>query len=117
MDRAIGCGPIGRGFESLRARIYFFSSFDFSDFVLSHICILPLNKNEPTITVTRPTTTNIIPLPMAPNFDNTGIYEVFIKNFCEIIMYTRKDVAIWIAILGGGIGFFLFYGIAVDLMR
>ena len=52
-----------------------------------------------------------------PNFDNTCIYEVFIKNFCEIIMYTRKDVAIWIAILGGGIGFFLFYGIAVDLMR
>ena len=54
---------------------------------------------------------------MAPNFDNTGIYEVFIKNFCEIIMYTRKDVAIWIAILAGGIGFFLFYGVAVDMMR
>ena len=80
------------------------------------MCILPLSKNEPTTTVTIPTTTNIIPLPIAPNFDNTCIYGVFIKNFCEIIMYTRKDVAIWIAILGGGIGFFLFYGIAVDLM-
>ena len=55
--------------------------------------------------------------PIIPNFDNTSIDEVFIKNFCEIIMYTRKDVAIWIAILGGGIGFFLFYGVAVDLMR
>ena len=28
-------------------------------------------------------------------------------------MYTRKDVAIWIAILGGGIGFFLFYGVFI----
>ena len=92
-------------------------SFGFFGFVLSHICILPRNKNEPTIIVTIPTTTNIIPLPIAPNFDNTCIYGVFIKNFCEIIMYTRKDVAIWIAILGGGIGFFLFYGIAADLMR
>ena len=95
---------------------YFFS-FDFLDFVLSHICILPLSKNEPTIIVTTPTTTNMIPLPIAPNFDNTCIYEVFIKNVYEIIMYSRKDVAIWIAMLGGGIGFFLFYGVAAELMR
>jgi len=32
-------------------------------------------------------------------------------------MPKRKDVAIWIAILAGGIGFFLFYGIAAELMR
>ena len=116
MDRANACGALGRGFKSLRARSVYFSSF-FPDFDLSHICILPLSKNEPTIIVTTPTTTNMIPLPIAPNFDNTCIYEVFIKNVYEIIMYSRKDVAIWIAILGGGIGFFLFYGIAADLMR
>ena len=81
------------------------------------MCILPLSKIEPTTIVTIPTTTNIIPFPIIPNFDNASTNEVFIKNFCEIIMYTRKDVAIWIAILGGGIGFFLFYGIAAHLMR
>jgi hypothetical protein len=32
-------------------------------------------------------------------------------------MPKRKDVAIWIAILGGGIGFFLFYGVVAELMR
>tara|TARA_Y100000590_G_scaffold222766_1_gene252095 strand:- start:259 stop:366 length:108 start_codon:yes stop_codon:yes gene_type:complete len=32
-------------------------------------------------------------------------------------MAKRKDVAIWIAILAGGIGFFLFYGVAAELMR
>jgi len=32
-------------------------------------------------------------------------------------MPKRKDVAIWIAILGGGVGFFLFYGLAAELMR
>ena len=81
------------------------------------MCILPLSKNEPTTIVTIPTTTNIIPFPIIPNFDNTSIDEVFIKNFCEVTMYTRKDVAIWIAIFGGGVGFFLFYGIAADIMR
>jgi len=30
---------------------------------------------------------------------------------------STKNIAIWVAILGGGIGFFLFYGVAVDLMR
>jgi hypothetical protein len=32
-------------------------------------------------------------------------------------MPKRKDIAIWIGILGGGIGFFLFYGVAAELMR
>jgi hypothetical protein len=32
-------------------------------------------------------------------------------------MPKRKDIATWIAILAGGIGFFLFYGVAADLMR
>ena len=44
------------------------------------MCIFPLSKNEPTITVTIPTTTNVIPLLMAPNFDTVFTDEVFIKN-------------------------------------
>jgi hypothetical protein len=32
-------------------------------------------------------------------------------------MPKRKDIALWIAILGGGIGLFFFYGIAADMMR
>ena len=56
-----------KGIEDRRVTYHFFSR-DFSDLDLSHICILPLSKNEPTITVTTPTTTNIIPLPTAPNF-------------------------------------------------
>ncbi len=37
-------------YHILRARSVYFSSF-FPDFDLSHICILPLSKNEPTITI------------------------------------------------------------------
>ena len=29
----------------------------------------------------------------------------------------QKNIAIWIAIIGGGIAFYLFYGVAADLMR
>jgi len=29
----------------------------------------------------------------------------------------KKNIAIWIAIIGGGIAFYLLYGIAADLMR
>jgi len=36
--------------------------------------------------------------------------------FCEF-MPKRKDIAIWIAILAGGVGFFLFYGVAAEIMR
>jgi len=32
-------------------------------------------------------------------------------------MPKRKDIPIWIAILAGGIGFFIFYGIAAEVMR
>jgi len=32
-------------------------------------------------------------------------------------MPKRKDIATWIAILAGGIGFFIFYGIAAEVMR
>jgi hypothetical protein len=32
-------------------------------------------------------------------------------------MPKRKDVAIWIGILGGGIGFFFFYDVMVEIMR
>ena len=73
MDRASACGALGRGFESLRIRYlllnHYSFSLTFSDLVLSHMCIFPRNKNEPTIIVTRPTTTNIKPLPIIPNFD------------------------------------------------
>jgi len=29
----------------------------------------------------------------------------------------KKNIAIWIAIIGGGIAFYLLYGIAAELMR
>lgn len=32
-------------------------------------------------------------------------------------MLTKKNIAIWIGIIGGGIGFFFFYGYAAELMR
>ena len=32
-------------------------------------------------------------------------------------MPSLKNVAIWAAILGGGIGFYLFYGYVAELMR
>ena len=48
---------------------YYFSSFDLSGSTLSHMCIFQRNKNEPTIIVTSPTTTNIKPLPIIPSFD------------------------------------------------
>jgi len=32
-------------------------------------------------------------------------------------MPTKKNIAIWVAILGGGIAFFFLYGMIVDLMR
>jgi hypothetical protein len=32
-------------------------------------------------------------------------------------MPKSKDIAIWIGILGGGIGFFFFYGVIAELMR
>jgi len=32
-------------------------------------------------------------------------------------MPSPKNIAIWMAIIGGGIGFFFFYGIAAELMR
>jgi len=33
------------------------------------------------------------------------------------IVVNKKNIAIWIGILGGGIGFFLFYGYVAELMR
>jgi len=48
---------------------YYFLSLDSSGLVLSHMCIFPRNKNEPTIIVTSPTTMNINPLPITPSFD------------------------------------------------
>ena len=119
MDRVSACGALGRGFKSLRARsvIYHFFSSDSSDLDLSHMCILPLSKNEPTITVTIPTTTNVIPLPTTPNFDIQSLMRFLLRTFGSRLLPTAKNVAIWIAILGGGIGFFLFYGVAVEIMR
>ena len=29
----------------------------------------------------------------------------------------QKNIAIWIAIIGGGIAFYLFYDVAADIMR
>ena len=116
MDRANACGALGRGFKSLRARSVYLSSF-FPDFDLSHICILPLSKNEPTITVTTPTTANIIPLPTAPNFVIVWLLRFLLRTFGSRLLPTAKNIAIWVAILGGGIGFFLFYGVAVEIMR
>tara|TARA_B100000686_G_C16056919_1_gene602692 strand:- start:251 stop:496 length:246 start_codon:yes stop_codon:yes gene_type:complete len=81
------------------------------------MCIFPRNKNEPTITVTIPTTTNMNALPTAPNFVIQILENFIIKTFFLQNMAKRKDVAIWIAILAGGIGFFLFYGVAAELMR
>ena len=34
-----------------------------------------------------------------------------------LFMPNSKNIAIWAAIVGGGIAFFLFYGVAVELMR
>ena len=81
------------------------------------MCIFPRSKNEPTITVTIPTMTNMNPLPTAPSFDILILENFIIKTFLMLNMAKRKDVAIWIAILTGGIGFFLFYGVAAELMR
>ncbi len=81
------------------------------------MCIFPRSKNEPTITVTIPTMTNMNPLPTAPSFDILILENFIIKTFLMLNMAKRKDVAIWIAILAGGIGFFLFYGVAAELMR
>jgi len=35
----------------------------------------------------------------------------------NIMKEKQKNIAIWIAIIGGGIAFYLFYGVATDLMR
>ncbi len=35
----------------------------------------------------------------------------------NIMKEKQKNIAIWIAIIGGGIAFYLFYGVAADLMR
>jgi len=32
-------------------------------------------------------------------------------------LVNKKNLAIWIAIIGGGIAFYLLYGIVADLMR
>jgi hypothetical protein len=40
-----------------------------------------------------------------------------LRTFGGRLLPTAKNIAIWIAILGGGIGFFLFYGVAAELMR
>ena len=32
-------------------------------------------------------------------------------------MASAKNIAIWVAIIGGGIGFYFFYGIAAEFMR
>ena len=61
--------------------------------------------------------TNMNPLPMIPSFDILILENFIIKTFLMLNMAKRKDVAIWIAILAGGIGFFLFYGVAAELMR
>jgi len=33
------------------------------------------------------------------------------------VLANIKNIAIWIGIIGGGIAFFIFYGIAADLSR
>lgn len=35
----------------------------------------------------------------------------------DILMPNKKNVAIWAAIIGGGIAFFFLYGYLADLMR
>ena len=34
-----------------------------------------------------------------------------------VLVASAKNIAIWIGIIGGGVAFYLFYGIAADLMR
>ena len=35
----------------------------------------------------------------------------------SIMKEKQKNIAIWVAIIGGGIAFYLFYGVATDMMR